>query len=184
MSDEEIIRLFLARDENAIRQTDAVYGKRLFRLADNILKNAPDAEESVNDTYLHTWNSIPPRRPRYFFAYIAKLCRNIALNRLDWNNAAKRKAEIIQLTSELEACIPDSVRSREFEVEELGRILDRFLRALSDENRLIFLRRYWFGDSIAEIAAQSGLREGAVLMRLNRAKDKLSTFLQKEGIGI
>lgn len=98
MEDSKIIELFLARDEEAIKQTDMAYGRRLHHLADGIVCNEQDAEESVSDTYMKAWVTIPPRKPQYFFAYIAKICRHIALDKLDWNNAAKRKAEVVSLT--------------------------------------------------------------------------------------
>ena len=94
MDDNNIIDLFFARDQDAIRHTDDTYGRRLFHLADRILENDQDSEESVSDTYLKAWNTIPPQHPTYFFAYLAKICRNFALKRLDWKNAQKRKAEI------------------------------------------------------------------------------------------
>ncbi len=184
MDDEKIIELFFARDEEAIRQTDAVYGRRLFCLANNIARNVEDAQECVSDTYLRTWDTIPPKRPKYFFAYIARLCRNLSLDRLDWNHAMKRGAEIVSLTAEMEMCIPDPVREREMEERELGRILDAFLRTQSKENQMVFLRRYWFADSIAEIAARYGLGESAVQMRLTRTKARLCAFLEKEGIRV
>lgn len=182
MNDHNIIELFFAREEAAIRHTEEVYGRRLFTLADNILRNRQDAEESVSDTYLRAWDTIPPQRPRHFFAYLAKICRNFALKRLDWNQAAKRKADVISLTQELELCLPD--RCREMEALELGQILDSFLRTLPPDNRLVFLRRYWYGDPISVIAARYDLSEGAVLMRLNRTREKLRAHLEKEGIHV
>ena len=184
MDDKKIIELFLARNEDAIKHTDDTYGRRLFHLADNIVRNDQDAEESVNDTYMKAWNTIPPRKPQYFFAYIAKICRHFALDKLDWNNAAKRKAEVVSLTQEMEICIPDEKRDREIESRELGRILDAFLRTLSDENQMVFLRRYWFVDTIAEIAVRYGISESAVQMRLIRTKNKLAEYLAKEGIAV
>ena len=115
MDDSKIIELFFARNEDAIAQTDAAYGRRLHHLADNIVKNAQDAEESVSDTYLRAWDTIPPRKPAHFFAYLARICRNFALDKLDWKNAAKRKAEVVSLTQEMETCIPDTSRDREVE---------------------------------------------------------------------
>ena len=184
MEDSKIIELFFARDEDAIKHTDDTYGRRLYQLADNIVRNGQDAEESVSDTYLKAWNTIPPRKPQYFFAYIAKICRHFALDRLDWKNAAKRKAEVVILTQEMEACIPDTRRDRELEEKELGMILDAFLRTLTPENRVVFLRRYWYVDTIAEIAARYGISESAVQMRLNRTRAKLCTYLEKEGINV
>ena len=184
MEDSKIIDLFFARNEDAIRHTDDTYGRRLFMLADNIVKNDQDAEESVSDTYRKAWDTIPPRRPNHFFAYLAKICRHFALGRLDWNNAAKRKAEVVSLTQEMEGCIPDRNRDAQMTGRELGMLLDTFLRSLSPENRMVFLRRYWYVDTIAEIAVRYGISESAVNMRLNRTRAKLSAFLEKEGIRV
>ena len=184
MEDAKIIELYFARNEDAIRYTDISYGRRLHRLADNIVKNQEDAEESVSDTYLRAWESIPPQRPNHFFAFLAKICRNLALNKLDWKSAAKRKAEVVSLTEEMSQCIPDCQRDREMEARELGELLDSFLHTLTPENRLIFLRRYWFVDTIGEIALRYGLSESAVQMRLNRTRAKLSAYLAKEGIAV
>ncbi len=182
MEDKKILELFFARDEDAIRQTDAQYGRRLLVLADRIVLSREDAEESVNDTYLKAWETIPPRIPNHFFAYLAKICRNFALGRLDWNNAAKRKAEVVSLSQEMELCIPDTRRADTLEGRELGRLLNDFLRTLSKENRMVFLRRYWYVDTVAEIAQRYGISESAVMTRLHRTRKKLSEFLQKEGI--
>ncbi len=182
MEEKEIIQLFFARDEEAIRRTDAIYGSRLLRIADNILHSRPDAEESVNDTYLKTWNSIPPQRPNHLFGYLARICRNLSLNRLDWTNAAKRKAEVVSLTQEMESCIPDAGREAEVDARELGRILNAFLGTLSPENRMIFVRRYWYVDTTAEIAERYGIREGTLNTRLCRLREKLARYLEKEGI--
>lgn len=182
MEDSKILELFFARNEDAIKYTDETYGRRLYYLADKIVQNGQDAEESVSDTYLKAWDSIPPHKPQYFFAYIARICRNFALDKLDWKNAAKRKAEIVSLTQEMEACVPDAVRDRTLEGKELGMILDSFLRTLSAENRMIFMRRYWFADTVAEIAVRYGISESAVRMRLNRTRDKLAIYLKQEGV--
>ncbi len=182
MNDHNIIELFFARDETAIQETDAVYGRRLYTTANNILRNDQDAEESVSDTYLRAWDTIPPQQPRYFFAYLAKICRNFALKRLDWHNAAKRKAEVVSLTQELELCIPDNTWA--LDALELGQILDAFLRTLPPDNRLVFLRRYWYGDPISVIAARYSISESAVNMRLNRTRAKLRAHLEKEGIPV
>ena len=182
MNDHNIIDLFFAREEAAIEHTRKKYGSRLFTLADHILRNDQDAEESVSDTYLKAWDTIPPQRPRHFFAWLAKICRNFALKRLEWNTAAKRNGDVVSLTQELELCIPNPCR--QMDALELGQILDAFLRELTPENRLVFLRRYWFGDSIGEIAARYGIGESAVTMRLNRTRAKLRAHLEKEGIPV
>ena len=184
MEDGKIIELFFARNEDAIRHTDDTYGRRLFTLADNIVRNDQDAEESVSDTYMKAWDTIPPKKPMHLFAYLAKICRNFALKKLDWKAAAKRNAEVVSLTQEMEVCIPDVSRDREMEARELGRILDAFLRTLSEENQMVFLRRYWYVDTVAEIAVRYGISESAVQMRLNRTKHKLAAYLAKEGIRV
>ena len=184
MNDQQIIEMFFARNEEAIAHTANIYGNRLFLLAGKILKSDQDAEESVNDTYWKAWESIPPQKPNHFFAYLAKICRNFALDKLDWRNAAKRKAEIVSLTEEMERCIPDSRRDISPDRKDLGMLLDAFLRSLTKENRMIFLRRYWYADSIAEIAARYGISESAVQMRLNRTKAKLSAYFDKEDIHV
>ena len=184
MDDSKIIELFFARNEDAIKHTDDTYGRRLFHLADNIVHNDQDAEESVNDTYMKAWDTIPPQRPEHFFAYIAKICRNFALKRIDWQKAKKRNAEVVTLTQEMENCIPDTYRDMEADERELGRILDAFLRTLTPENQMVFLRRYWYVDTIAEIADRYGISESAVQMRLNRTRSKLAMYLAKEGIKV
>ena len=184
MDDSKIIELFFARNEDAIKHTDDTYGRRLFHLADNIVHNDQDAEESVNDTYTKAWDTIPPQRPEHFFAYIAKICRNFALKRIDWQKAKKRNAEVVTLTQEMENCIPDTYRDMEADERELGRILDAFLRTLTPENQMVFLRRYWYVDTIAEIAVRYGISESAVQMRLNRTRSKLAMYLAKEGIKV
>ena len=184
MEDKQIIDLFFARNEDAIQHTADTYGNRLFVLADNIVRNDQDAEESVSDTYVRAWDTIPPQKPKHFFAYLAKICRHFALDRLDWIHAAKRKAEVVSLTQEMETCIPDCGRDRELAGKELGMILDAFLRTLTPENRMVFLRRYWYVDTIGEIAARYGISESAVQMRLSRTKDKLRVYLAKEGIRV
>ena len=184
MEDSKILELYFARNEDAIRHTDDTYGRRLYHLADSIVKNGQDAEESVSDTYMRVWDTIPPQKPQHFFAYLAKICRNFALKKLDWKKAVKRNAEVVSLTEEMEMCIPDQSRDRELEARELGMLLDRFLRTLTPENQMVFLRRYWYVDTIAEIAARYGISESAVQMRLNRTRAKLCTYLEKEGINV
>ena len=184
MEDTKIIELYFARSEEAICQTDAAYGRKLFSLADRILQNDEDSEEAVSDTYMKTWETIPPHRPTYLFAYLAKICRHFALGKLDWKKAAKRSAEVISLTDEMALCIPDRQREAEMADKEIGRALNAFLEGLSQESRVIFLRRYWFCDTIAEIADRYGISESKVKMRLKRTRDHLADYLHKEGISV
>ena len=184
MTDAQIIELYWKRNEDAIKETDHAYGSKLHYLAQRIVQDFEDAQECVSDTYLKTWETIPPKRPEHFFAYIAKICRNFALGVLDWKSAAKRKGEVVALTQEMEACIPDPQHERKLEAEELGEILNRFLGSLSSENRVIFLRRYWYLDSVAEIARRYGFSESKVKTQLHRTRSKLHAFLAKEGITV
>ena len=182
MEDAKIIELFFQRNEQAVKETDAAYGRKLYVLSNNILNNREDAEESVSDTYMETWNSIPPKRPKYFYAFLASICRNMSFNRLDWRLAAKRNAEVVALTQELEMCVPDSRQDGEMDRRELRRVLESFLDSLSKESRLIFLRRYLYVDTVAEIAARYGISESKVKTQLHRTRVKLHTHLKKEGI--
>lgn len=184
MEDTDILDLYFARNEEAIRQTDAVYGRKLYRLADRILQDAMDSEEAVSDTYMKAWETIPPQRPDYFYAYLAKICRFFALGKLDWKMAAKRRAEVVSLTEEMVLCIPDRRKEAEVTAQEIGRAMNAFLAELPQESRLIFLRRYWFCDTIAEIAERYGISESKVKMRLHRTRTKLANYLNKEGIGV
>ena len=184
MNDDQIIELFWQRNESAIDEMDAAYGRRLHTLSDHILDNYEDAQECVSDTYMKTWDTIPPQRPNYFFAYLAKICRHFALGVLDWKNAAKRKGEVVALTQEMAACIPDPQHERRLEGEELGKILNRFLESLSYESRVIFLRRYWYLDSIAEISEGLGITQSKVKTQLHRTRAKLHAFLAKEGSAV
>lgn len=184
MEDAKIIDLFFARNEDAIRQTDAVYGRKLYCLADRILHNAQDSEESVSDTYLKAWESIPPHKPTYLYAYLAKICRYFALGKLDWKEAAKRKAEIVTLTNEMAQCIPDQRKEAEMTAKEIGRVINAFLDGISQESRIIFLRRYWFCDTISEIAERYGISESKVKMRLHRTRKQLADCLSKEEITV
>ena len=182
MDDPKIIDLLFARSEDGIRHIDDTYGRRLFVLADNIVNNDEDAEESVSDTYMKAWETIPPQRPNYLFAYLARICRNLSLDRLEWWSASKRSATVVSLTQEMELCIPDNSFERKLEGEELGRVLSRFLGSLSQENRMIFMWRYWYCDSVQEIAGRFNISQSKVKTQLHRTRNKLKQFLEKEGI--
>ena len=184
MEDEKIIALYFARNEQAVQETDAAYGRKLYVLSNHILNNREDAEESVSDTYMETWKSIPPKHPKYFYAFLAAICRHVSFDRLDWRMAAKRNAEVVSLTQEMENCIPAQCQDSELDRMELRRILNAFLEDLSKENRLIFLRRYLYLDTVAEIAARYGISESKVKTRLYRTRAKLHTYLAKEGIPV
>lgn len=182
MEDTQIIDLFFSRDQQAIQQTEKKYGRLCYHIAWNILSSREDAEESVSDTYMKAWENIPPTKPTFFYAYLAKICRFLAMGKLDWNNAAKRKAEVVELSDEMENCIPDLSREMQIQSQELGALLNEFLGTLSPENRQIFMRRYWYAESIAEIAQRFHLGESNVKTKLMRTRNALRSFLEKEGI--
>ena len=180
MEDAEIVALFWSRDDEAIPTAQAQYGQRLLRLAQQLLRSPQDAEECLNDTWLRAWNAIPPERPGNLFAYLARVCRNLALDRLDRRGAGKRAGEV--LTGELETCVPVAWRNRDAGQEELGELLTAFLKGLPEDQRRIFLRRYWFGDPIRDIARRYGWGGSRVKVTLLRLRKKLRSDLEKEGI--
>ena len=180
--DEQIVQMYFARKEQAIVQTEQKYGAKLQNFAAGILKNREDAEECVNDTYLKAWNSIPPNHPRYLFAYLAKICRNLAFGKLDYKNADKRNARIVELTAEMELCIPGSLQDQVMDEKELGRIFSEFLKRLPKQKRLLFVRRYWYMDSIAKIAECFHLSESNVKTTLFRTRKEFKKYLEKEGV--
>ena len=184
MDDDKIIELYFARDENAIKETAYIYGKKLDYLSLGILRNIYDANECVNDTYLKTWNTIPPQKPTYLYAFIAKICRYLCFGKLDYKNAHKRNFEIVTLSDELMCCIPDKLSETEFEDKAIGDILTDFLNTLSEDNRLIFMRRYWFCEPISEIVNRYNISESKVKTSLHRTRKKLKSYLGTEGISI
>ncbi len=182
VEDAKIIELFFARNEQAIQATDRFYGKKLYVLANRILSNREDSEEAVSDTYLETWKSIPPQKPTYFYGFLAAICRHLSLNKLDWKLAAKRNANVVTLTQEMERCIPDSKQEAQMEAREIRRVMESFLETLPYESRLFFLRRYLYMDTIPEIAQRYHIKESKVYTQLHRTRNKLRQYLEKEGI--
>lgn len=183
MTDEEIIALLFARSEQGIRELDAKYGKFCRRLAYNMLGDARDAEECVSDAYLGAWNAIPPAEPHPLLTYLCKIVRNLSLHMQSKKQAAKRRSGYTVAMEEIEPCLA-SIRTTEGEAETraLARAVERFLDTLSAENRVIFVRRYWFCDSCREIAAAVGLREKTVTVRLTRLRQSLRAYLaEREG---
>ena len=169
MDDSDILELFFARSERAVAELDAKYGRLFHALAGNILADERDAAECVNDAYLGAWNAIPPERPDRLAAYICRIVRNLSVRRLRHEHAAKRAGNYLAANETVES---------ELDARELTRSLERFLDTLSDENRAIFLRRYWFADSCADIARRTGLTEKNVGVRLTRLRKQLKNFLE------
>ncbi len=184
LDDNEIIALYTMREESAINQTKIKYGGKLTGLSFKILASQEDSEECVSDTYLTLWNKIPPEKPQHFFAFMAKICRFLAFGKIDSRKVQKRTADVVALTEELETCIADKLSDIPFEEIALSQILEQFLEGLSQEKRLIFLRRYWFSDSIEEISARFKCSESKVKTSLHRTRTELKIHLQKEGITV
>ena len=181
MEDRKIVKLLFARAENAISELSVRFGKQLHRIAYNILGNPSDAEECINDTYLALWNAIPPVSPDPLAPYVYRTGRNIALKRLHRDTAKKRDSRYDVSLEELNECLPGENMEWLIDARELGRTMDRFLDTKSKENRYIFIRRYWFGDSVGEIARELKMQENAVSVRLNRMRNGLKEYLLKEG---
>lgn len=176
--DEKIIELFFGRSEQAIRELDIKYGKVCHKLSYNILNSRQDAEECVNDAYLGAWNAIPPAKPNPLLTYLCKIVRNISLKAYYRKGAAKRNSVYDVAIQELEAYLsaPNTVES-EIEARELARIIESFLDTLTVENRVIFMRRYWFSDTYTEIAERIGLTEKNISVRLTRIRQGMKQYL-------
>ncbi len=186
MEDMEIIELFMARNEDAIVQSDKKYGAYCFTIAYNILANNEDSAECVNDTWLHTWNVIPPQHPDRLKIFFAKITRNLSIDRLKNKTAAKRgNGEFTAVLDELAECISDGNSVDEIIEEKLlTESIERFLYELSKRDRQIFLRRYFFTESVTAIAKRFGIRENAVYVSLHRTRKKLHKHLKKEGFNV
>lgn len=181
--DAAIIEMFFARSEQAIRALDSRYGAVLQRLSCNIVHSPQDAEECVNDAYLGAWNTIPPARPNPLLTYICKIVRNLSLKRYAAKAAAKRGSAYTAALDELAGCLagPNTVEDA-LDTKELTRVIEDFLRALPAEDRVIFLRRYWFADPCRDIAARVGLTEKNITVRLTRQRQKLRAYLKEKGV--
>lgn len=178
--DNRILKLLWDRQERGLEEMAAAYGQRLYGIAYNILGNRHDAEECVNDTYLALWNTIPPQRPEPLIAYACRVGRNIALNRLRSDSAQKRDSRYDLSLDELAGCIPGASLEQVMDGRILGQSINKFLATLPKMSRIIFLRRYYFGDSVKKIAGSLSLSENTVSVRLNRIREKLRKFLEKE----
>lgn len=178
IDDEKIIDLFFERSEQGIRELDNKYGAVCHNLSYNIVNSRQDAEECVNDAYLGAWNAIPPVKPDPLLTYICKIVRNISLNLYHRKEAAKRSSHYTIAMEEIEACIAaTNAVEAEIEAVELAHSIERFLDTLTVENRVLFMRRYWFSDSCRDIAGFMGLTEKNVSVRLTRIREKLRQYL-------
>ena len=181
MDDQRIVALLWQRSERALALLAEKFGRLLHRLAMNILGDPSDAEEAVSDTYLALWNTIPPENPDPLTAYVCRVGKNASLKKLRDATAAKRDSRYDISLDELSGCLSGISLEEQWQARELGRAIDRFLELQTQQNRIIFLRRYWFGDSVTDIASDMGMTENAVSVRLSRTRDHLRAYLQKAG---
>lgn len=183
LDDRKIIELFYERSEQAIIELSNKYGPVFSKVAYNILNNKQDAEECVNDAYLGVWKTIPPQNPNPLLSYVCRIVRNLAIKKYHANTAAKRNSFYDVALDELENCFPAfNTIEDEFNVGEVSRSIDRFLEKLDKENRIMFVRRYWYSDSIEDIAELFHTSNHNVSVRLSRTREKLRKHLMKEGV--
>ncbi|MBR5825503.1 MAG: sigma-70 family RNA polymerase sigma factor [Clostridia bacterium] len=186
MDDKDIIKLYFDRSEKAISKTSEKYGRYLMRIAKNILISHQDSEECVNDTYLKAWNSIPPKTPQSLRAYLGRITRNSAINLCKKRTAEKRGTSVADIIfSELEACIPSELTvEKDIDEKFLISLLEDFLRDQKEKNRNIFVRRYWYCESLSQIAKDLSMKESTVASILYRMRLNLKEKLEKEGLTV
>ncbi|MBR6987695.1 MAG: sigma-70 family RNA polymerase sigma factor [Clostridiales bacterium] len=186
MEDENIIRLYWDRDETAIEETSKKYGKYCFSIANNILCSREDSEECVNDTYVKVWDSIPPKRPSIFSAFIGKITRNISLNRYKLNNAEKRGGSNMYIVLDEIGEIVSGQPGPEEEavMSDMTAAVNEFLAALPAEKRIMFVRRYWYADDVKSIALRMGTSENNISVSVRRIRNNLRDYLIERGFGL
>lgn len=185
MEDLQIISLYFKRNEAAISETATKYGAFCHRIALNILSISADADECVNDTYLRAWNSITPQKPDKLGAWLGKVVRNIAFDLWKKNHRQKRYAGMEQLQNELEDCIP-SPATVEYQIEEqeLTNIINTWLASLPQNDRILFMRRYWNGETVNTLAQESGMSPANMAKKMYRLRQNLKSKLEKEGYSL
>lgn len=182
MEDEKIIDLYWERSQEAIARTEEKYGTYCSRIAWNILSSREDCEECVNDTWMRAWNAMPPERPRILPAFLGAITRNLSLDRYRKLHAKKRgEGETAFVFDELRDCLSEDGPEQQMDAELLADALNRFLQQLERDNRIIFVRRYWYMDSVEAITKRLSMSESKVKSSLFRSRNKLRIFLQKEG---
>ena len=185
MEDWQIIGQYWSRNESAIQETDIKYGQLLHSITWNILANSEDSEECVSDTYLKAWNSMPPENPNSLAAYLGRIARNLSINRWHENRAQKRYHNAEMLLSELADCIPAlNTVETEMEVNELSEFIGNWLYTMPKDDRILFLRRYWYGDSLKKLAGKYGTTQNKLAGRMYRLRHALRGALEKEGVSI
>lgn len=185
MEDLQIIDLYFERNETAIAETASKYGRFCHNIALNILSIDADAEECINDTYLQAWNSIPPQRPAKFRAWLGRVVRNIAINLWNKKHCQKRYAGMEQVFEELEDCIP-SPETVECQIEEkeLTEVINTWLTSLSRDDRVLFVRRYWYGQAVNKLAKEVGMESKKLARRMYGLRQNLKSTLEKEGYSL
>lgn len=184
MEDIKIIELYFERNERAITETDAKYGKLCKKIAYNILSNLEDSEECVNDTYAGVWNAIPPTRPNNFMSFVCRIARNLSLKRLEFMKREKRSAGVLLSLEELASVLPDERFAPNVTDDDIGRLISRFLRSQKEDVRNVFVRKYFFFDSVKEIAERYSFTESKVKNMLFYTRNKLKDYLIEEGVEI
>ena len=185
MEDIQIIDLYWLRDERAISETDSKYGAFCQRIAMNILGSFEDCEECVSDTYGRCWDTMPPQRPMSLRAYVGAIVRNLSISRYRAQRAQKRYNGAEVLLSELSDCVPAPENiQRTVEAGELGELISRWLDGLGEEDRALFLRRYWNGDAVKDLALELGVRPNVLTKRLLRLRESLRRSLEREGVAV
>lgn len=185
MEDKQIITLYFQRDEQAIAETGNKYGAFCHRIAMNILSIAEDAEECVNDTYFRVWNTIPPTVPESFRAFIGRITRNLSISRYRTLRAKKRYSGLEVMLSELEDCVPSSGNvEQEIEIRTLAQMISDWLDELPEADRMLFIRRYWFGDEVKVLAKNTGMLEKSMAQKLYRLRLRLKSDLEKKGVAL
>ena len=184
MDDNKIVELYWNRDETAISETKNKYSNYCFTIANNILHNQEDSEEALNDTWLAAWNAMPPHHPLILSTFLGKITRNLSLNKWRKLSAEKRGGGLVAVSiDELEECIPDERNLREsLEAEIIAESINDFLADLKESERKVFVCRYWYFDSIEEIAKRFGFTQSNVKMMLKRTRDRLKDHLINEGV--
>lgn len=185
MEDIEIVNLYWSRSERAISESETKYGNMLMSIAYNILFSTEDCEECVNDTYNKAWNSIPPQKPNSLAAYLGRIVRNLSINRWHEHRARKRGGGAVILLSELSECLPsqNSVESKMDDME-ITNSIERWLYSLPKYDRVLFLRRYWFGEDLKSLSAEYSTSTNKITGQLYRLRQKLKVALEKDGVFI
>lgn len=180
MDDKDIVAMYFERNEKALSETIEQYSATLIRFAGRFLKDKRNVEECVNDTFAKAWNSIPPNRPDNLFAYLAKICRCTAFKIIEKETAQKRSVQLVELTTEMAECLPDQ-SSRDSTDDRISELICEYLKMLNKDKCVVFVGRYWYGESIAAISEKTGFSESKVKSMLHRTRQGLKKYLNEKG---